>query len=135
MLRLYALIIHTRWQRRCKYCLRSRALENPYVETLHCKVSLFLEVASMPIKPISLFLFGTVLALSIAILVAAGGPARKGSANKADIPRPSVTNPNGLQFADVTQSSGIRFVHNNGAFGRKYLPEALGPGCAFIDYD
>ena len=38
-------------------------------------------------------------------------------------------------FTDITQSSGIRFVHHNGAFGGKYLPETLGPGCAFIDYD
>jgi hypothetical protein len=30
---------------------------------------------------------------------------------------------------------GIHFVHNNGAFGKKYLPETMGPGCAFIDYD
>jgi hypothetical protein len=41
----------------------------------------------------------------------------------------------GVQFTDITQASGIRFVHNNGAFGGKYLPETLGPGCAFIDYD
>jgi hypothetical protein len=40
-----------------------------------------------------------------------------------------------IQFHDVTQSAGINFVHNNGAFGKKFLPEALGPGCAFIDYD
>jgi hypothetical protein len=40
-----------------------------------------------------------------------------------------------VRFTDVTQSSGIRFVHHNGAFGAKYLPETLGPGCAFIDYD
>src|SRR5215470_3278846 len=89
----------------------------------------------MRIKSISKSLFGTILALSIALLVAAGGPARKDSAKKADIPRPSVVAPHGPQFADVTQSSGLRFVHNNGAFGRKYLPESLGPGCAFIDYD
>jgi hypothetical protein len=38
-------------------------------------------------------------------------------------------------FTDVTRSSGIHFVHRNGAFGGKYLPETLGPGCAFIDYD
>jgi hypothetical protein len=38
-------------------------------------------------------------------------------------------------FRDVTQQSGIRFTHNNGAFGRKFLPETLGPGVAFIDYD
>jgi hypothetical protein len=40
-----------------------------------------------------------------------------------------------IQFRDVTQAAGIRFVHNNGAFGKKYLPETLGPGCAFLDYD
>jgi hypothetical protein len=40
-----------------------------------------------------------------------------------------------IQFRDITRAAGIRFVHNNGAFGKKYLPETLGPGCAFIDYD
>jgi hypothetical protein len=40
-----------------------------------------------------------------------------------------------LHFTDITQSAGIRFVHNNGASGKKYLPETLGPGVAFIDYD
>ena len=40
-----------------------------------------------------------------------------------------------VRFTDITQASGIRFVHHNGAFGAKYLPETLGPGCAFIDYD
>ena len=38
-------------------------------------------------------------------------------------------------FRDVTEKAGIRFVHNNGAFGKKYLPETMGPGVAFIDYD
>src|SRR5512142_1509424 len=40
-----------------------------------------------------------------------------------------------IRFTDVTQQAGIRFTHNNGAFGKKYLPETLGVGCAFIDYD
>jgi enediyne biosynthesis protein E4 len=40
-----------------------------------------------------------------------------------------------ITFHDVTQQSGIRFIHNNGAFGKKFLPETLGPGVAFIDYD
>ncbi|MGB7435303.1 MAG: CRTAC1 family protein [Candidatus Acidiferrum sp.] len=38
-------------------------------------------------------------------------------------------------FRDITQRAGIHFVHNNGAFGKKYLPETMGPGVAFIDYD
>src|SRR5579872_2585597 len=40
-----------------------------------------------------------------------------------------------IQFRDITAHAGIHFVHNNGAFGKKYLPETMGPGCAFIDYD
>jgi enediyne biosynthesis protein E4 len=40
-----------------------------------------------------------------------------------------------VQFRDVTQQAGIRFIHNNGAFGKKFLPETMGPGVAFIDYD
>src|ERR1700744_3428087 len=40
-----------------------------------------------------------------------------------------------IHFTDITQQAGIRFTHNNGAFGKKFLPETLGPGCAFIDYD
>jgi hypothetical protein len=48
---------------------------------------------------------------------------------------PAQSNPPHIQFRDITRAAGIRFVHNNGAFGKKYLPETLGPGCAFIDYD
>jgi len=35
----------------------------------------------------------------------------------------------------VTSSAGVHFRHNNGAYGGKLLPETLGPGCAFLDYD
>jgi hypothetical protein len=38
-------------------------------------------------------------------------------------------------FRDVTTPAGIHFTHNNGAFGKKWLPETMGPGCAFLDYD
>src|SRR5215471_14807068 len=40
-----------------------------------------------------------------------------------------------IQFVDVTKAAGLTFTHYSGAFGKKYLPEALGPGVAFIDYD
>ncbi len=40
-----------------------------------------------------------------------------------------------IQFRDITAQAGIHFIHTNGAFGHKYLPETMGPGCAFIDYD
>jgi len=41
----------------------------------------------------------------------------------------------GFQLTDVTHAAGIDFRHNSGAFGAKYLPETMGPGCAFLDYD
>src|SRR2546426_11507854 len=41
----------------------------------------------------------------------------------------------GFRLQNVTAAAGIDFRHNNGAFGEKYLPETLGPGCAFLDYD
>jgi len=40
-----------------------------------------------------------------------------------------------IHFEDITRAAGIHFVHNNGAFGKKYLPETMGPGVAFIDYN
>jgi len=43
--------------------------------------------------------------------------------------------PLGFRFADVTSQAGIQFQHNSGAFGGKFLPETLGSGCAFLDYD
>ena len=51
--------------------------------------------------------------------------------------RPLFPAPAGLGFslADVTTAAGIDFRHNSGAFGAKYLPETMGPGCAFLDYD
>ena len=38
-------------------------------------------------------------------------------------------------FTDATQQAGVRFVHNSGAFGRKYLPETIGSGVVWLDAD
>ena len=46
----------------------------------------------------------------------------------------SAANP-GFRLADVTSAAGIHFRHNSGAYGGKLLPETLGSGCAFLDYD
>ncbi|MGD1070519.1 MAG: CRTAC1 family protein [Bryobacteraceae bacterium] len=40
-----------------------------------------------------------------------------------------------VRFTDVTARAGIRFVHNAGKSGKKYLPETLGSGAAFFDAD
>jgi hypothetical protein len=41
----------------------------------------------------------------------------------------------GFRFVDVTSSAGIQFQHNSGGYGGKLLPETMGSGCAFLDYD
>jgi enediyne biosynthesis protein E4 len=46
-------------------------------------------------------------------------------------PRPSGP----IEFTDVTAQAGIHFKHHSGAFGKKYLPETMGSGVCFLDYD
>jgi hypothetical protein len=41
----------------------------------------------------------------------------------------------GFRLTNVTAAAGIQFQHNSGAYGGKLLPETLGSGCAFLDYD
>jgi enediyne biosynthesis protein E4 len=41
----------------------------------------------------------------------------------------------GFRLVDVTTQAGIQFRHNSGAYGGKLLPETMGAGCAFLDYD
>ncbi|MGH9510374.1 MAG: FG-GAP repeat domain-containing protein, partial [Terriglobales bacterium] len=48
---------------------------------------------------------------------------------------PQETSAPGFRLVDVTTPAGIQFQHNSGAFGGKLLPETLGSGCAFLDYD
>jgi enediyne biosynthesis protein E4 len=47
----------------------------------------------------------------------------------------SPDNNQGVTFADITSPAGIKFVHNNGRSGKKYLPDTLGSGGAFFDAD
>ena len=46
--------------------------------------------------------------------------------------QPPATN---VHFTDVTASAGIKFHHNAGKAGQKYLPETMGSGVAFFDAD
>jgi hypothetical protein len=39
------------------------------------------------------------------------------------------------KFTDSTSAAGITFVHNTGAYGEKLLPETMGGGVAFLDFD
>src|SRR5206468_5003371 len=62
-----------------------------------------------------------ILALIISLVTVSGGRPRSAAST--------------VTFTDVTTAAGIKFVHTNGAFGKKYLPETLGAGGAFIDVD
>ena len=40
-----------------------------------------------------------------------------------------------IPFRDITHEAGIGFVHVNGAYGERLMPETIGSGVAFLDYD
>ena len=52
----------------------------------------------------------------------------------ARVPEPTGSDP-GFRLTNVSAAAGIEFRHNSGAYGGKLLPETLGSGCAFLDYD
>ena len=63
-------------------------------------------------------------------------PAEVANQSASPSPSPTPPRPSGpIEFTDVSAQAGIQFKHNSGAFGKKYLPETLGIGCAFLDYD
>lgn len=41
----------------------------------------------------------------------------------------------GIVLKDVTKAAGIHFTHENGRAGKKWLPETMGSGVAFVDLD
>src|SRR5687767_6104281 len=56
-------------------------------------------------------------------------------ASPTPTPTPAARPSGPVEFTDVTAEAGIRFRHNNGAAGKKYLPETMGAGAAFFDSD
>lgn len=40
-----------------------------------------------------------------------------------------------VRFTEIAKEVGIDFRHENGAFGDKRMPETVGAGCAFFDWD
>ncbi len=69
------------------------------------------------------------VAVCCSVLLAAGLNTALGG------PSPETAAPARIHFEDVTRAAGIHFVHNNGSFGKKWLPETMGSGVAFLDYD
>ena len=54
-------------------------------------------------------------------------PAQKRTAPQVALPP--------VKFTDITEAAGIKFQHVTGAYGEKLLPETMGSGTAFFDYD
>jgi enediyne biosynthesis protein E4 len=68
--------------------------------------------------------------------IAPSAPVAEQVAAASPSPSPTPPRPSGpIEYTDVTNEAGIRFKHNSGAFGKKYLPETIGAGGAFLDYD
>jgi len=59
--------------------------------------------------------------------VSVGTPVRAGESPANQPPQ--------VRFTDVTSEAGIDFVHVNGAYGERLMPETIGSGAAFFDYD
>lgn len=86
-------------------------------------------------------------ALGLAGLVAAAGawwstrPSEPETVPEATTAAPArvaagaLTPPPELPFTDVTALAGIEFVHQTGGYGLKLLPETMGSGAAFADFD
>ena len=51
------------------------------------------------------------------------------------LPAPPPDQPPAVTFTDITQAAGIDFVHVSGAYGERLMPETIGSGAAFLDYD
>ena len=62
--------------------------------------------------------------VALAVAFVAGPLLRAGAGDGGDV-----------SFSDATAAAGVRFKHTSGAFGKKYLPETMGSGCAFLDFD
>ncbi|MFN2493975.1 MAG: CRTAC1 family protein [Pyrinomonadaceae bacterium] len=92
-------------------------------------------------RPVSLFFY---LLVCLFLVSACKQPSPTVPASVTEVPNqtpspsasPTPPRPAGpVEFTDVSAQAGIHFKHRSGAFGKKYLPETLGTGCAFLDYD
>ncbi len=83
-------------------------------------------------------LVGGLIVLAVAVLFWANHARLKGFAtakSPVGIDKALLRQVPNARFTDITKSAGIDFVHNNGAYGEKLLPETTGGGCAFFDFD
>jgi hypothetical protein len=84
-------------------------------------------VALVSASTIALASSGCTKATPKTVVARAQAPVRAVEVKAETIPK--------VRFVDITKDAGITFHHFNGAFGEKLLPETMGAGVAFLDYD
>jgi len=63
-------------------------------------------------------------------------PVQEAAIETPKVAEPTLSDtPPPVRFTDVTEAAGIDFVHVNGAYGERLMPETIGSGAAFFDYD
>lgn len=74
--------------------------------------------------PVAVLLLGTL----------ACGPGKQAVVSPTPAPEPTPVSST-IRFEDVTKESGVAFIHQNGASGKKWMPETMGSGVAAFDAD
>jgi len=89
----------------------------------------------------SLLVIALVLAAAALTYLLIRQPERQPTVPEAEIKAPAAlaetpaSQPPTVHFTDITEDAGIRFKHVNGAYGERLMPETIGSGAAFLDYD
>lgn len=89
---------------------------------------------------LSLVVLATVAVAGIALYWMRHPPDQEQPVQSAQVQAPTIpgaapSRPPPVTFTDITESAGIDFVHVNGAYGERLMPETIGSGAAFLDYD
>src|SRR5262245_27976 len=69
---------------------------------------------------------GALLALGVAVL---------GCSRSSAPPAKDAEEVGPVWFQDVTDAVGLNFVHDAGPTGTYLMPQSMGSGCAFLDFD
>ena len=77
----------------------------------------------------------TRLALCVIICGAALTGCNRKKPENVVIQKPVEKIDSGIAFEDISKEAGVNFKHVNGSAGQKWLPETMGSGVAWIDYD
>ncbi len=86
-------------------------------------------------KPICWHRLSSVLRILIVAFVVAGCRRSEGTKGDSLAAARNGETPPTAPFIDITEKAGIGFIHHSGAYGAKLLPETMGGGVAFLDFD